>query len=125
MPNSILVLGSSNVDLILKVPRFHHPGETITGENLVTSFGGKGANQAIAAKRLGAEVIFITRLGDDQYGKSCRRHLIGKGLNPESILIDKKNPTGMAFIELDSKGENRIVVSPGANGLLSVNDIMI
>jgi ribokinase len=123
MSKKILVLGSSNVDLILRVPRFHQPGETIRAENLTTVFGGKGANQAIASKRLGAEVTFITKLGDDHYGKSYRRYLIEKGLNPKSILTDKKIPTGMAFIELDSKGENRIIVSPGSNSSLSVDDL--
>ena len=121
--SKILVLGSSNMDLILRIPRFHCPGETIIGENLITAFGGKGANQAIASKRLGAEVTFLTKLGNDQYGKSYRRYLIEKGLNAKSILMDKKNPTGMAFIELDSKGENRIIVSPGANSSLSVNEL--
>ena len=123
MEGRILILGSSNIDLILKVPRFHQPGETIAADDLVTAFGGKGANQAIASKRLGAEVTFITKLGDDHYGKSYRRYLIEKGLNQKSILTDKKIPTGMAFIELDSKGENRIIVSPGSNSSLSVDDL--
>jgi ribokinase len=123
MLKKILVLGSSNIDLIFRIPRFHRPGETIVGENLVTAFGGKGANQAIASKRLGAEVTLITRLGNDHYGKNYRRYLIEKGLNPKSILMDKKAPTGMAFIELDSKGENRIIVFPGANGSLSVKGL--
>ena len=123
MSNKILVLGSSNVDLILKVPRFNQPGETIRAKHLTTVFGGKGANQAIAAKQLGAEVALITRLGDDHYGKSYRRYLIEKGLHPKSIFLDKKVPTGIAFIELDPKGENRIVVAPGSNSYLSVDDL--
>lgn len=123
MYKRILVLGSSNVDLILKVPRFHQPGETIQAKSMMTVFGGKGANQAIAAKQLGAGVTFITKLGGDHYGKSYRRYLIKEGLNPKPMLIDKRNPTGMAFIELDSKGENRIIISPGANGSLSTYDL--
>jgi ribokinase len=123
MPSKILVLGSSNVDLILKVPRFHHPGETIIGDNLVTAFGGKGANQAIASKRLGGKVIFVTKLGNDHLGKSCRQYLIKNGLDQKWILKDKALPTGMALIELNRKGENRIIVSPGANGSLSKNDL--
>lgn len=123
MPNPILVLGSSNVDLILRVPRFNNPGETIRAESLTTVFGGKGANQAIAAKQLGAEVALITRLGNDHYGRAYRRYLTEKGLNPKSISLDKHLPTGMAFIELDSKGENRIVVAQGSNRSLSVDDI--
>jgi ribokinase len=123
MKNKILVLGSSNVDLILKVPRFHDPGETITGKNLVTVFGGKGANQAIAAKRLGGKVSFITKLGDDHYGQSYRWYLIKNGFDRNSILKHKELPTGIALIELNPKGDNRIIVSPGANGSLSEKDL--
>jgi ribokinase len=99
------------------------PGETITGENLVTAFGGKGANQAIAAKRLGGDVLFLTKLGNDHYGQSYRHYLIDNGIPSKTILEDKSNPTGMAFIELSPGGENRIIVSPGANGSLSLSDI--
>ena len=123
MSNKILVVGSSNVDLILRVPYFHQAGETILGENLITAYGGKGANQAIAARRLGGNVLFLTKLGNDHYGQSYRQYLIENGILPETILKDKKNPTGMAFIELDSKGRNRIIVSPGANGSLSLKDL--
>jgi len=123
MKEKILVLGSSNVDLILKVPRFHNPGETIMGEDLVTVFGGKGANQAIASKRLGGKTVFITKLGDDHYGQTYRWYLINSGLDKKCILKDKELPTGIALIELNPKGENRIIVSPGANGSLSENDL--
>jgi len=123
MKGKILVLGSSNVDLILKIPRFHHPGETITGKSLVTVFGGKGANQAIAAKRLGGKVSFITKLGDDHYGQSYRWYLIKNGFDRNSILKHKELPTGIALIELNPEGENRIIVSPGANGSLSEKDL--
>lgn len=123
MSNKILVLGSSNIDLILRIPRFHYPGETILGENLVTVFGGKGANQAIASKRLGGKVAFITKLGNDHYGKSYRRYLIENGLDQKYLLRDKKLPTGIALIELNPKGENRIIVCPGANGTLSEKDL--
>jgi ribokinase len=123
MGGRILVMGSSNVDLILRVPRFHNPGETITGGNLVTAFGGKGANQAIAAKRLGGEVLFLTKLGNDSFGESYRQYLTENGLPPRFLLQDKKLPSGVAIIELIPKGENRIIVSPGANGSLSVRDL--
>ncbi len=123
MKGRVLVLGSSNVDLIFRIPRFHRPGETIQGENAVTVFGGKGANQAIASKRLGGEVIFMTKLGNDAYGKCYLRYLIKNGFPQKYLLKDKKLPTGMASIELVSKGENRIIVSPGANGSLSVEDL--
>ena len=123
MKAKILVVGSSNVDLVLKVPRFHEPGETIIGESLVTVFGGKGANQAIAAKRLGSKVGFVTKLGDDHYGQTYRWYLVQNGLDPKCILKDEELPTGIALIELNPKGENRIIVSPGANGSLSKNDL--
>ncbi len=123
MRKKILVLGNSNVDFVFKIPRFHDPGETILAENLATVFGGKGANQAITAKRLGKNVHFITKVGNDLYGKSYRHYLIENGLDQKLILKDKKLPTGMAVIELTPKGENRIIAFLGANGSLSVNDL--
>jgi ribokinase len=123
MKDKILVLGSSNVDLVLRIPRFHHPGETLQAEGLITVFGGKGANQAIASKRLGGRVTFITKLGTDDYGKSYRQYLIKNGLDPNWILKDKKVPTGMALIELVPKGENRIIVFRGSNDSLSESDL--
>ena len=123
MSTKILILGSSNIDLILKIPRFHQPGETIAADDLVTAFGGKGANQAVAAKRLGGKVAFVTKLGNDHYGHSYHRYLVKNGLPSECLLKDKKLPTGIALIELTAKGENRIIVSSGANGSLSVNDL--
>jgi ribokinase len=123
MGKKILVLGNSNVDLVFKIPRFHHPGETILAESQATLFGGKGANQAITARRLGGNVDFVTKLGNDLYGKSYRQYLIKNGLDRKLILKDKKLPTGMAVIELTPKGENRIVSYLGANRSLSVNDL--
>ena len=123
MGKKILILGNCNVDFVFKIPRFHHPGETILAESQATFFGGKGANQAVASKRLGGNVCFITKVGNDLYGKSYRRHLIKNGLDRKPILEDRKLPTGMAVIELIPKGENRIVVFPGANGSLSARDL--
>jgi len=123
MRDKILVLGNSNVDLVFKIPRFHDPGETILAEHLVTVFGGKGANQAITAKRLGGNVYFITKVGNDHHGKSYRRHLIKNGLDQKLILQDEKLPTGMAVIELTPRGENRIIAFLGANGSLSSKDL--
>lgn len=119
----ILVIGNSNIDFIFRVPYLPHPGETIIADNMITVFGGKGANQAITLKQLGAKVIFLTKLGNDPYGESYRRYLIKKGMNPKWILMDKKHPTGMAIIELSADGLNRIVVSPGANASLSSKEI--
>ena len=123
MRRKILVLGSSNIDLIFRIPRFHNPGETIRAENLVTAFGGKGANQAIAAKRLGGDVVLLTKIGNDHYGRSYRQYLIKNGLDQRWILKDKRLPTGLALIELTPQGENRIIVSPGANGSLSAENL--
>ena len=123
MGKKILILGSCNVDLVFNIPRFHHPGETILAESQATFFGGKGANQAVASKRLGGNVCFITKVGNDLYGESYRQHLIKNGLNRRLILKDRKLPTGMAVIELTSEGENRIIAFLGANGSLSVMDL--
>ena len=123
MRKKILVLGNSNVDFVLTIPRFHQAGETILARSLGIFFGGKGANQAVAAKRLEGEVALITKVGKDHYGKSYRRHLIRNGLDRELILEDKKLPTGMAVIELTPRGDNRIVSFLGANGSLSIDDL--
>lgn len=123
MAKNVLVLGSSNIDLLLSIPRFHQPGETITAENRVTVFGGKGANQAISAKRLGGKVSFITKLGNDAYGKSYLKYLVENGLPRKFLLQERELPTGVALIEVNPKGENRIIVSPGANGSLSRRDL--
>jgi ribokinase len=123
MGRKILILGNCNVDFVFKISRFHHPGETILAESQVTFFGGKGANQAMTAKRLGGNVYFITKVGNDLYGKTYRQHLIKNGLDRKLILEDRKLPTGMAVIELTPKGENRIIAFPGANGSLSIKDL--
>ncbi len=123
MRKKILVLGNSNMDFVLRIPRFHQSGETMLAENLSIFFGGKGANQAITAKRLGGDVDFVTKVGNDHYGKSYRRHLTKDGLNRKLILEDEKLPTGTAVIELTPRGENRIISFLGANGSLSIKDL--
>jgi len=123
MRKKILVLGNSNLDVILKIPRFHDPGETILATDRVTAFGGKGANQAITAKQLGGDTLLVTKVGNDPYGKSYRQFFIKNGFDQKMILEDKKLPTGMAVIELTPEGENRIIASLGANGSLSQKDL--
>ncbi len=123
MPEKILVLGNSNIDFVLKIPRFHRPGETILAESLGTFFGGKGANQAITAKRLGGNVQFITKLGRDHFGKAYRHDFIRSGLDQRLLLQDKKLRTGTAVIEVSPEGENRIIAFLGANGSLSAGDL--
>jgi ribokinase len=119
MGKKILVIGSANVDFILRIPRFHKAGETILGEDAVAAFGGKGANQAMAAKRLGGAVDFLAALGDDAQGRAYRKYLIQNGFKAQFLLTERKKTTGMALIEIGPGGENRIVVSPGANRALS------
>jgi ribokinase len=123
MWNRILVLGSSNVDFVLRVPRFAETGETITGANLETALGGKGANQAMAIRKLEGRVSFMTKLGNDQLGRTYRQYLVQNGMNPKYLLRDARTPTGVAFIEVGPRGENKIVVSPGSNGTFSVRDL--
>jgi ribokinase len=119
----ILVVGSSNLDFILRIRRFPQTGETIAAKDLITAFGGKGANQAIAARRMGATVTLLTKLGNDAFGQSYRKYFIRNGLNGDWILRDAKRPTGAAVIEVTPHGENRIVVSPGANHSISAKDL--
>jgi len=119
MAKGILVLGSANMDYILKIPRFHKAGETIAGEDVITTFGGKGANQAIAVKRLGGRVALLAAVGGDANGKAYREYLIRSGFRQKFLLTERKTPTGMALIEIVPEGENRIIVSPGANRALS------
>lgn len=121
--NKVIVIGSSNIDLTARVDTLPKEGETVLGGDLKTFFGGKGANQAAAAKKAGADVLFITKLGKDTYGEKYKKSLLSLGIRPAGILSHKKSPTGTAMIAIDKKGENLIVVSPGANSLLFPRDI--
>ncbi|MCI0493894.1 ribokinase [candidate division KSB1 bacterium] len=119
----ITVIGSTNTDLVVKVPRFPATGETIKGTNFQIFSGGKGANQAVAAARLGAQVNFITKIGNDNFGKRELANLKRNGINTDCVIIDEQHPTGVALIEVDDSGSNRIVVVPGANNHLTCEDI--
>ena len=110
----ISVVGSLNVDLTFRVPHFPGPGETLTASQALTAFGGKGANQAVAAARAGARVRMIGCLGNDEPGKRYRDYLAGEGIDHAGVLAGSE-PTGTAFITVDGEGENTIVVHPGAN----------
>ncbi|MCC6298494.1 MAG: ribokinase [Anaerolineales bacterium] len=121
MPN-ILVVGSLNADLVVRAPRFPQPGETISGEDLQIIPGGKGANQAVAAARLGAEVVMLGRVGNDNFSDFLLENL--KQNNVDASLVQRDEAaTGTATILVDSSGQNSIVLSPGANGKVSVADI--
>lgn len=115
----ILVIGSSNTDLVIKTAKFPIPGETVIGGVFNTFAGGKGANQAVAARRLGAEVIFVACLGEDDFGRKAVQDYKKEGIDTQYISLDKDHPTGVASIIINNEGENSIVVAPGANDQLS------
>ncbi len=115
---AVLVVGSSNIDIVVRVDKLPSAGETVLGDERREYWGGKGANQALAAVRAGAEVRFVTMLGDDAGGDGYARHLAESGISPDGILRSKAS-TGTALIVVDEKGENQIAVAPGANALLT------
>ncbi len=119
---SILVIGSLNADLVVRAPRFPKPGETLTGEDLQVIPGGKGANQAVAAARMGAAVHMAGRVGQDTFGPMLVNNLEDAGVEVSQVQASG-SATGTATIVVDGQGENFIVLSPGANGLLSSQDV--
>lgn len=118
----ILIVGSSNTDMVIKTHNFPAPGETILGGRFLMNAGGKGANQAVAAARLGGMVTFVGKIGDDIFGKQAVQQLEDEGINVDFVAVDPENPSGVALITVDKKGENSIVVAPGSNGTLSSAD---
>ncbi len=120
---TVLVVGSLNMDVAVRTPRMPAPGETILGNNLVISPGGKGANQAVAVARMGAHCIMIGRVGNDVFGSQILKGLQDDYIDCSSILTTEDAPTGVAVIMVDSKGENSIVVASGANAHLTPDDI--
>lgn len=121
--NKILVIGSSNMDLVVQVPRCPAAGETLLGSSFTTNYGGKGANQAVAVARIDSGVTFMTKLGNDTFGQQMRQHFSEEGMDLTHILTDAESPTGTALITVEDKGENRIIVVPGANARLTENDV--
>ena len=115
----ICVLGSLNVDLTVTLERFHQPGETITGKDFHTFTGGKGGNQAVAAAKLGMDTLMIGCVGADDNGRMYKRVLGDLKVDTQAVEETDEAPTGVALIEVDEKGENRIAVVPGANALLT------
>jgi ribokinase len=120
--SDILVIGSLNADLVVRSPRFPKPGETISGEDLQIIPGGKGANQAVAAARQGADVAIIGRVGSDSFGPFLIQNLKTNHVDTFHIRTDD-SATGTAIIIVDTNGQNSIVLSPGANGKVSSTDI--
>ncbi len=123
MTASIAVVGSLNMDLVIRSPRIPQPGETILGGELHTVPGGKGANQAVAAARLGARVSMIGRVGQDAFAAPLLENLAADGIDHAFVLQDGESATGVALIVVDDNGENSIVVSSGANMRLCPADV--
>lgn len=120
---NIVIVGSSNTDLVVQTSNFPNPGETIIGGDFNTFAGGKGANQAVAAARLGGNVSFIAKVGEDDFGSIAINGFEKDNINTEFVYKDSDAPSGVAIIMIDKNGENVIVVSPGANNNLSPLDI--
>ena len=119
---NILVVGSLNADLVVRTPRFPQPGETISGDDLQVIPGGKGANQAVAASRLGANVSMLGRVGKDNFGDFLLDNLKSNNVDTQLVQRDDSS-TGTAIIVVDANGQNSIVLSPGANGKVSSLDV--
>jgi ribokinase len=119
----VVVVGSLNADLVVRVDRFPAAGETVSGADFAVHAGGKGANQACAAARLGARVFMVGRLGRDENARLLRESLEAAGVDLSHVREDPSVPTGTALIEIDATGQNRIVVVPGANGRVEPADI--
>lgn len=122
-PRNVLVVGSANMDLVTRVSRIPLPGETLIGQSFTTICGGKGANQAVAAARLGANVTFLGCVGADAFGGQLRAALQADGVDLRHLKTTPETPTGTAIIEVSDEGENSIVVVPGANFALTPDDI--
>ncbi len=121
--SKIIVIGSSNTDMVVKCKKLPAPGETILGGTFLMNPGGKGANQAVAAARLNGNVTFVTKTGNDLFGDQAIHLFDTEGIETKYIIKDRKNPSGIALIAVDENGENCIVVAPGSNAALSAYDI--
>lgn len=119
----IYVIGSSNTDMVVQCERIPAPGETVLGGTFFMNPGGKGANQAVAAARLGGEVTFIANVGNDLFGKQSIEHFQKEGINTSFISIDPNHASGVALINVDKHGENIITVAPGSNGNLQPDQV--
>lgn len=120
----ITVVGSSNTDMVVKADRLPGPGETILGGTFYMNPGGKGANQAVAAARLGGNICFICKTGNDIFGKQSLQLFKEEGINTSYIISDTNLPSGVALITVDKDGENCIVVASGANAALLPLDLL-
>jgi len=116
---SIVVVGSSNTDMVVRVPHIPVPGETVLGGDFIVAAGGKGANQAVAAARLGATVYLVACLGEDTFGDNAIANFRCEGIRTDYVIRYAEAPSGVALIFVGEGGENSIAVAPGANEHLS------
>ncbi|MCF7353463.1 ribokinase [Vibrio sp. CK2-1] len=123
--NKLIVLGSVNADHVLQVPSFPRPGETLMGRNYQVIPGGKGANQAVAAARLGADIGFIACVGSDSFGQNIIQSFAQDGINTDYVSSIPSTPTGVALIQVSDEGENSICLSPEANNALDQERVSI
>ncbi|MCK4601333.1 MAG: ribokinase, partial [Phycisphaerae bacterium] len=119
----ILVVGSINMDMVVRTPRMPAPGETMLGDSFVTSPGGKGANQAVAVARMGGQCRMIGLVGQDAFGQQLVENLKAEGVDCTDVSATPDAPTGVAMIMVDSIGENSIIAAGGANRRLTPDDI--
>ena len=119
----VVVVGSINMDLVARTPQIPKPGQTVSGRDFATVPGGKGANQAVAAARLGASVLMIGRVGDDPFGRTLMDELQLNNVDADHVQITANQRSGVAMICVDDAGQNVITVVAGANGQLSVSDV--
>ncbi len=125
MKPTILVVGSINMDLVVKTPHLPEAGETVLGSSFHNFPGGKGANQAIAASRMGAEVCMVGRVGADAFGLALASVMEKEGISLTYLEHDSEVPSGVAIIVVDGQGQNSIVVAPGANSRLTPQDVRL
>ena len=120
---SVLVIGGINMDLVVRTPRFPAPGETVVGNGFAVTPGGKGANQAVAAARMGAKTVMVGRVGSDAFGRELVTGLKAEGIDVSGVSIDEEAPSGVALIEVDDAGQNRIIQVWGANATLGEREV--
>lgn len=119
----VVVIGGANTDYLIRGPELPQPGSTVDGQEFQEAPGGKGANQAVAAARLGAHVAFICKVGSDARGKALLERLRAEGVEIDAALVDDRAATGVALVMVDAQGEKQIMTAPGANHLLAPEDI--
>src|SRR5436189_230358 len=123
MKPSVVIVGSAGIDMVIKTTHLPAPGETVLGGTFFMNAGGKGANQAVAAARLGGHVSFVAKTGGDIFGTQAIELFQSEGIDISCIVADPQHPSGVALISVDSHGENCIVVAPGANSALAPGDL--